>query len=789
MIKKLLLPLLILLVSFNSFSQLQVGDWKLYSAFSGTNIQSIIDTGDIVYYLSEGYLFSYDKENDETVYYNKRNNMSDTDISNIYYNYNKNYLLIAYSNSNIDLLYDDGNIVNVPDLKNIVMSESKAVNDVDFQDDEIYVATDFGYMVVDDEKYLIKESFNYGKKFVSMIATDKYIYACFDSFIWVSPKNENHFYISSFKKTNRNVSSKAKIAKVSNTKMVTYSGYFYSFGINSDDITNLSGKSLKNSDVRFLSKSKNGFIATFSNSYMEINSDCNIIKEVSLPAEVVDAGFVSSMETDGSVWAIDEKGLKQFKMNDNGGVTYLHENYIPNASNVSYPFYMHYQNGRLYTMNSGPTNWLTDQSIDFTLSVDDNGTWKNLAPDNLNGLINSNSRGKLLSPYGLALDPDDQDAVWFGTWWEGAFCVKDNKQIQKFDSKNSPMVYNYICQISNIKFDSHKNMWMSHFSLTGSGEPLIIALPAEKRFSSTVTSSDWVSFYVTGVENEKHAKMIVTSNDVVINVNNRYTASLVAIDFNGTLEDKSDDRQVVISNYVDQDGRTFSIGYIYDIYEDSNGRIWLATDTGVGYINDVNDLFSNNFYINRVKVPRNDGTNLADYLLDGIVVSSIAMDGAGRKWFGTTNSGLYLVSADGTEILEHFTADNSYLPSDMVLSVVCNTDNNSVYVGTDKGLAEYSSDAITAEQNFDNVYAYPNPVRPDYTGYITIRGLMENSLVKIADAAGNVVYSTKSNGGMVVWDGCNTNGKRVDTGVYLVFASQSENDSSNGCVTKILVVR
>ena len=118
-----------------------------------------------------------------------------------------------------------------------------------------------------------------------------------------------------------------------------------------------------------------------------------------------------------------------------------------------------------------------------------------------------------------------------------------------------------------------------------------------------------------------------------------------------------------------------------------------------------------------------------------------------------------------------------------------NTDNNSVYITTDKGLAEYSSDAVTPEQNFDNVYAYPNPVRPDYTGYITIRGLMENSLVKIADTAGNVVFSTKSNGGMAVWDGCNSNGKRVDTGVYFVFASQSEDGSSEGCVTKILIVR
>ena len=770
MIRRLLISIAVIISSFSAFSQLQVGDWKLYSVFSGLHIQNIIDTGDIVYYLSDGYLFSYDKENDETTYYNKRNDMSDVNIDDIYYNYDKNYLFIAYVNSNIDLLYDDGNVVNMPDLKNTVLTGDKSINSVDFQDDEIYVATDFGYMVLDDEKHIIKESFKYGKVFNSMIATDKYIYAVFDSNIWVSPKDGNHFYISSFEKTNRNFNT--KLVKLSDTKMVCGSGWCYLMTIGNDkNITDIPFSSIRGAEVSLVSKSKEGFIASFSDRYIAIDNEGNKLKEVMLPEEVISDGLISSMENDGSVWGIDNNGVKQFRMEDNGGVTYMHENYCPNASSVSYPFYLEYKNGRLYVMNSGTNIWLTEQHNEFELSSMENGVWKNLAPNEVAGLINGNSRGRLESPYGLAADPDDQEAVWFGTWWEGAFCVKNNEQIQKFDTSNSPMTLNYTCQISDIGFDSKKNIWMSHMSLD-SDEPNLIVLPAEKRFES-VNVSDWVSFRFEGVSNVKQTLFSLTRNDIIIL----------------TLENKADDRQVVISNFMDQDGRTFDIGYIFSIVEDENGRIWIATDSGVGYINDAEDLFSNNFYVNRVKVPRNDGTNLADYLLDGMYVTSIAIDGAGRKWFGTTNSGLYLVSADGTEILEHFTAENSYLPSDFILSIECNTDNNSVYIGTDKGLVEYSSDAIIAEQNFDNVYAYPNPVRPDYSGYITIRGLMENSLVKIADAAGNVVYSTKSNGGMVVWDGCNTNGKRVDTGVYFVFASQSENDSSQGCVTKILVVR
>lgn len=786
MIRKVLLYLLILFPALNTYSQLQVGDWKLYSVFSGRNVQKIIDTDNIVYYLSDGYLFSYDKDNDESFQYNKRNDMSDVDVADIYYNYDKNYLFVVYSNSNIDLLYDEGNVINVPDLKNTVLNTSKAINSVDFQGDEIYVATDFGYMVVDDKNYSIKESFNYGKSIKSIISTDKYLYASFDNYIYVSPKNENHFNISSFVRTSRNMN--VKLIKLSNGKMITGSGALYVISIGDEGVlTNPPATLIKNATISQVSESTDGFIVSFASSYMRISNEGVLAEEVALPSEVLQNGLVSSMESDGSVWGIDKNGIKQFRREDNGTFTYMHENFRPNASSANHPFYLEYTNDRLYVMNSGPNNWVTNQFVDFGLSLMENGQWNDLAPDNLSGLVNS-SGGRLTSLCGLAIDPVDNDAVWFGTRWEGVFCLKNNQQIQKFDNTNSPLRLDYICEVPDLAFDSKMNLWCINDNDLNPSDVQLFALPAEKRFSE-VQKSDFVTFFGNNLENNVNSKLYITSDDIVLFANNSYKTSLLALDYNGTLDNKSDDRQAVIGAFVDQDGSTFDIGYIYDFLEDSDGKIWLATNAGVGYINNIENMFTGNIVVNRVKVPRNDGTNLADYLLQGISVSSIAMDGAGRKWFGTTTSGIYLVSADGTEILEHFTTENSYLPSNLVFSVECNTDNNSVYITTDKGLAEYSSDAVTPEQNFDNVYAYPNPVRPDYTGYITIRGLMENSLVKIADTAGNVVFSTKSNGGMAVWDGCNSNGKRVDTGVYFVFASQSEDGSSEGCVTKILIVR
>lgn len=138
------------------------------------------------------------------------------------------------------------------------------------------------------------------------------------------------------------------------------------------------------------------------------------------------------------------------------------------------------------------------------------------------------------------------------------------------------------------------------------------------------------------------------------------------------------------------------------------------------------------------KVPRNDGTDFADYLLEDEAINTIVVDGANRKWLGTSSSGVYLVNPNGTEILEHHSIDNSLLPSNLVYDMAMNESTGELFVATELGVASYRSDVSQAADNYDNVTVFPNPVRPDYTGWITVQGLMENSLVKITDVAGNL---------------------------------------------------
>lgn len=195
--------------------------------------------------------------------------------------------------------------------------------------------------------------------------------------------------------------------------------------------------------------------------------------------------------------------------------------------------------------------------------------------------------------------------------------------------------------------------------------------------------------------------------------------------------------------------------------------------------------------VQRLKQPRNDGSGFADYLLNSVVVSDFAIDDAGRIWVATEGDGISVLQPDLRDIVATYNTDNSRLPTNYVSAIELDPHNNIVYFGTSYGLGAFASDQSPAMEDFNTVRAYPNPVRPDYYGVITIDGLMNDSLVKITDAQGNVIYTGESIGGMMTWDGTNCNGRRVPSGVYYVMASQDgQSDGPKGKVAcKILVLK
>lgn len=249
-----------------------------------------------------------------------------------------------------------------------------------------------------------------------------------------------------------------------------------------------------------------------------------------------------------------------------------------------------------------------------------------------------------------------------------------------------------------------------------------------------------------------------------------------------------DSVNVIRKPFYNQDGTDINLYKIRTIQEDNNHNLWIATDLGPFYLS-REDIQNNNSILTQFKVPRNDGTNYADYLLGGVDITSIAIDKGNRKWFGTNNDGIYLISNDNTEQIHHFTTSNSPLLSNGIQSLAINNNTGEVYIATDKGLCSYMSDAsnTNTEMTTDNVWAYPNPVKPDYTGLISITGLSFDSDVKIVSANGTLVNQGRSTGGTYTWNGCDLKGKKVASGIYMVETATSE--GTKGTVCKIAIIR
>ena len=257
-------------------------------------------------------------------------------------------------------------------------------------------------------------------------------------------------------------------------------------------------------------------------------------------------------------------------------------------------------------------------------------------------------------------------------------------------------------------------------------------------------------------------------------------SGIAVFNYNNTISDSDDDEIVGLTK---ANGNLPS-NSVYALAEDLDGSIWIGTGTGTAVFRSPSSLFGENPSAAEKILIQQDG--YTEYLLESQVVTAIAIDGANRKWFGTSSSGVYLIAEDGTEEILHFTVENSPLMSNGILTIAVNHESGEVFFGTEQGICSYKSTATEGKTDYSAVYAFPNPVEPNYHGDIAITGLMANSEIRITDISGNIVYQGIADGGQAVWKGNTAEGNRVKTGIYLVFCAAE--DGSQAVATKILFI-
>lgn len=431
--------------------------------------------------------------------------------------------------------------------------------------------------------------------------------------------------------------------------------------------------------------------------------------------------------------------------------------------------FMRLYKGKLYTVGGG-YSVVKDLFRPGCIQVLDKDEWT-LYEDDLSEKIGGDY---FIDLNAIDVNPLDNDIV-FASGRTGIFEFYKNKFRKHYSYDNSILKAafennkNYVV-IQGLKFDNEGNLWC--FNST-SDEENILMMSYDYQWKSLYNST------LNTLYNVSH--LTFDSRQLLWMVNNSWVnPSLFCYQ-------PSTDRINAYTSFINEDNTKVSVNYVRCVAEDKHGNMWIGTNVGPlmlepGEFNSENPIFQ------QIKVPRNDGTNYADYLLAGIDITCMAIDGGNRKWFGTANNGIYLIDSDNMTEIQHFIASNSSLLSDNIESIAINEETGEVFIGTNKGLCSYMSDAIepVEEMNKDVTYAYPNPVRPDYTGPITIVGLTMDADIKITTSNGVLVAQGRSNGGTFVWDGTDTNGKRVASGVYMVQTATTE--GKKGTVCKIAIV-
>ena len=383
------------------------------------------------------------------------------------------------------------------------------------------------------------------------------------------------------------------------------------------------------------------------------------------------------------------------------------------------------------------------------------------------------------------IDVDPNDATHtFAAGRVGLYEFRNGKFLKEYNYHNSDLKTtaaidhsskNYT-MVESVTYDSNGHLWLFN---SGSATTSLFEITQD---------GNWINHHKKELqmsENRTYDNIVnamFDSKGMLWACNDRFIKPAVMYYNTNTDEAKA------FTDIINQDGTRINVqDGIRCVAEDLEQNIWIGSSGGP-FMFERSEIENNGSTFTQVKVPRNDGTNYADYLLAGIDITSMAIDGANRKWFGTNGYGIYLISADNMTQIQHFTTDNSPLLSNTVSAIAINHTSGEVYFATENGLCSYVSDATATntEMTTDNVWAYPNPVEPGYTGPITITGLSLNADVKILTANGAIVNEGHSNGGTYIWDGCDQKGRRVASGIYMVATATSKGEK--GTVCKIAIV-
>ena len=706
---------------------------------------------------------------------NKINGLHDVNIRLLRVNEVTQKLLVIYENSNIDVISTDNTIKNFPDIKIKSVSGKKAINEVFFNGKYAYLATGLGIIVFDTEKMEIRDTYVIGNGGMNLEVNQVTMN---DSLIFAATPNGLRYANHKTRILNNYANWKVVntipngyycgVTKVQDIIIAAYSPSKLSPGQEIDTLYSLvnniwsryTGLNDKNIFRKFTHVYGNyfGVIALYGPMVLDVNTK-QVVNYFSTfngnDIDPQDFMFYPDKNNNLTYWMSDRRwglyqtyGAHPWAVQTQKGINGMRRRFISNidifkgevAVSPSYP-------------NEGGGTDLVVEGINHYR----NNQWEYFESKDLNNNL-------IFDINNVYFDRKDPSRIWASSWSSGLLEYRDHQLTAVYNASNSALteIFAGNVRVGGLCMDKDGNLWMANSDV----KEYVVVRKA---------NGNWQKFNCEAARFSR--KMFVDKNNTVWVLHER-DAGLTVL--------KHNNFQTFQYRNLTKDANNGNLGSnsVYSIAEDKDGKIWIGTAEGIRVFYNPSNVFnSSGFDAEPIKIIQDGNVEL---LLEKEIVTSIKVDGANNKWVGTQTGGLYCFNSDGQKQLYHFTKENSPLYSNNVVDLNYDEKTGDIYIGTDLGLQSFRSSIIEGEENCNSMYAFPNPVRPNYTGNVFIRGIMDESVVKITDESGNLVWEVKSQGGQVEWNKKTLSGEAVRSGVYIAYAM-----STNGelrCLTKILLV-
>lgn len=766
------------LLQLTAFSQRKPGEWQDYLSFA--NAIRLTEGDNKIFCATEGGLFYTDLTDRSLTKLTRNDGLTDAGIHQIAYDKINNLLLIAYKNSNIDLVFRN-RIVNLGDIFRKQMTGDKTINNILFHNNSAFLACGFGIVEINIARQEIRDTYIIGPSGNQIPIFDtetdgQRIFAATSEGVYSASLNNPNLL------DYRSWTRESAIPRP--TSKFSHLGYFNGEIIANYTRDQWSGDeiyALRNGswfrvmpEVNFVNDLKvsgNHLVITGRNEVLIYDRSLNLIGHIknyplngkNLTELITRSALIGP---DGNIWIADQQaGLIGFS-----GQTA--EQYIPKGPLSNSIFHLNWQNNSLWVSAGGRTDPWSNQFRPPLFQEYKEGQWNYFGKEQYPEMTGFFDIVQTIT------NPADPGHLFAASWGGGLLEFRNGQLIKRYNNLNSPLETAIpdqpnepFTRIGGMAFDSDNTLWITNAQ-------------SSKGLHSLSPSGQWNSFVLTEVAGFQYTigQILITRNG------DKWIVIPRGRDVYVLNKDATQKRYLPVTSYFNN-GQIEIFNRMNDVYsiaEDLNGDIWIGTSKGVAVFFGTQKLWQNGqYYAFQPSLDMGDG--IYHPLLETETITTIAVDGGNRKWLGTKNSGLYLVSARGDAEIMHFTTANSPLPSDNIISLALNPNTGELYIGTEKGLVSYQGDAPEGKNHFDEVYVYPNPVRETYDGQVFINGLMKDSDIRITDIAGNLVYKTRSLGSQASWDGKNLNGRRVSTGVYMIFISDANGEQTH--ITKVLFIR